>query len=63
MERENFHVHVNAAERIVLLQWLDFERSLIQDVVDLMELAERDELLDHDLIIDVRGSSGGSFGA
>lgn len=63
MERENFHVHVNAGERIVLLQWLDFERSLIQDVMDLMELAERDELLDHDLIIDVRGSSGGSFGA
>ena len=63
MERENFHVHVNAGERLVLLQWLDFERSLIQDVMDLMELAERDELLDHDLIIDVRGSSGGSFGA
>lgn len=63
MERENFRVHVDAGERFVLLQWLDFERSLIQDVMDLMELAERDELLDHDLIIDVRGSSGGSFGA
>lgn len=63
LERENFRVHVNGAERIVLLQWLDFERSLIQDVMDLVELAERDELLDHDLIIDVRGSSGGSFGA
>lgn len=63
MERENFHVHVHTEERVVLLQWLDFERSLIQDVMDLMELAERDELLDHDLIIDVRGSSGGSFGA
>ena len=63
LERENFRVHVNEGERIVLLQWLDFERSLIQDVMDLVELAERDELLDHDLIIDVRGSSGGSFGA
>ena len=63
MERENFHVHVGGGERIVLLQWLDFERSLIQDVMDLVELAEREELLDHDLIIDVRGSSGGSFGA
>ncbi len=63
MERENFRVHVNDGEPVVLLQWLDFERSLIQDVMDLMELAERDELLDHDLIIDVRGSSGGSFGA
>ncbi|MCE2456157.1 MAG: hypothetical protein J4G12_10175 [Gemmatimonadetes bacterium] len=63
MERENFHVHVRAGERIVLLQWFDFERSLIQDVMDLVQLAEREELLDHDLIIDVRGSSGGSFGA
>ena len=63
LERENFRVHVNEDERIVLLQWLDFESSLIQDVMDLMELAERDELFDHDLIIDVRGSSGGSFGA
>ena len=63
LERENFLVHVGEDERIVLLQWLDFERSLIQDVMDLMEVAERDELLDHDLIIDVRGSTGGSFGA
>ena len=63
LERENFRVHVGGNERIVLLQWFDFEFSLIQDVMDLMELAERDELLDHDLIIDVRGSSGGSFGA
>ena len=63
LERENFRVHANADERIVLLQWLDFEYSLIQDVMDLMELAARNELLDHDLIIDVRGSSGGSFGA
>ncbi len=63
LERENFRVHVSDDEGIVLLQWLDFERSIIQDVMDLVELAERDELLDHDLIIDVRGSSGGSFGA
>lgn len=63
LERENFRVHVNDEQRIVLLEWLDFERSLIQDVMDLVELAEREELLDHDLIIDVRGSSGGSFGA
>ena len=63
MERENFHVHVHEEEPVVLLEWLDFERSLIGDVMDLMELAEREELLDHDLILDVRGSSGGSFGA
>ncbi len=63
LERENFVVRHSGDERIVLLQWLDFEFSLIQDVMDLMELAEREELLDHDLILDVRGSSGGSNGA
>ena len=63
LERENFHVYASDADRIVLLRWLDFERSLIQDVMDLMELAEADDLLDHDLILDVRGSSGGSHGA
>ena len=63
LERENFRVHLDDGERIVLLQWLDFEYSLIQDVMDLVELAERRELLDHDLILDVRGSSGGSHGA
>ncbi len=63
LERENFHVYVGDADRIVLLRWLDFESSLIQDVMDLMELAEAEDLLDHDLILDVRGSSGGSHGA
>lgn len=63
LERENFHVFVSDPDRIVLLRWLDFEFSLIQDVMDLMELAEAEDLLDHDLILDVRGSSGGSHGA
>ncbi len=63
LERENFHVLRSADDGVVLLRWLDFEFSLIKDVMDLMELAETDELLDHDLVIDVRGSSGGSHGA
>lgn len=63
LERENFHVYASEADQVVLLRWLDFEFSLIQDVMDLMELAEAEDLLDHDLILDVRGSSGGSHGA
>ena len=63
MRRENFNVLLDRNRQIVLLQWLDFEYSLIQDIVDLMEYAEREQLLDYDMIIDVTHSSGGSRGA
>ena len=51
MRRENFNVLLDRNRQIVLLQWLDFEYSLIQDIVDLMEYAEREQLLDYDMII------------
>ena len=64
MERDNFNVLLDRDRRIVLLQWLDFElEELIQDIDDLMEYAEDDQLLDHDLVIDVTYSGGGSGGA
>ena len=63
MRRENFNVLVDRSQQMVLLEWLDFEYSLIQDIVELMELAQRDQLLDYDMIIDVTNSSGGSRGA
>ncbi len=64
LERFDFNVLLPDDGRpVVLLQWLDFEFELIQDVVDLMEYAEANELLDHALIIDVTDSSGGSRGA
>ena len=63
MRRENFNVLLDRNRQIVLLQWLDFEYSLIQDIVDLMEYAEREQLLDYDMIIDVTFSGGGSYGA
>ncbi len=63
MGRENFNVLLDRNRQIVLLQWLDFEYSLIQDIVDLMEYAEREQILDYDMIIDVTHSSGGSRGA
>ena len=64
MQRENFNVFVHETREIVLLQWLDFELDeLIEDVPDLMDYAERNDLLDYDLIIDVTLSGGGSGGA
>ena len=63
MSRENFNVFRHRDHELVLLQWLDFEYSLIQDVVDLMEYSDKRELLDYDMIIDVTYSSGGSRGA
>lgn len=64
LERFNFNVfRPDDGREIVLLQWLDFEFELIQDVMDLMEYAEAEGILDHMLVIDVTDSSGGSRGA
>lgn len=64
MERFNFNVlRPDDGRPIVLLQWLDFEYELIQDVVDLMEYAKAEQILDHMMVIDVTASSGGSRGA
>ncbi|MDE3001737.1 MAG: hypothetical protein OXU33_04930 [Gemmatimonadota bacterium] len=64
MERFNFNVlRPDDGRPIVLLQWLDFEYELIQDVVDLMEYAQAEQILDHMMVIDVTASSGGSRGA
>ena len=64
LERFDFNVLLPEDGRpIVLLQWFDFEDGLIQDVVDLMELAQHEGLLNHTLVIDVTDSSGGSRGA
>jgi hypothetical protein len=64
MERFNFNVlRPDDGRPIVLLQWLDFEYELIQDIVDLMEYAESEDILEHMMVIDVTASSGGSRGA
>ena len=64
MERENFQLFLNRDRRLVLLRWLDFDRSyLIEDVADLLEYAQREQILDYDMIIDVTSSGGGSWGA
>ncbi len=64
LEQQNFNVLLPDDGRpLVLLQWLDFEEELVQDVADLIALAEERGLLGHTLIIDVTDSSGGSGGA
>ena len=63
MRRENFNVLIDRNRQMILLQWLDFEYSLIQDIIDLMEYAGREQILNYDMIIDVTFSGGGSGGA
>ena len=63
MRRENFNVLIDRNRQMILLQWLNFEYSLIQDIIDLMEYAEREQILNYDMIIDVAFSGGGSRGA
>lgn len=63
MRRENFIVRLDRNRRIILLDWRDFEYSLIQDMIDLMAFAAQERILDYDMIIDVTYSSGGSRGA
>ena len=64
MERRNFNVFVDRSRDLILLQWRRFDLpELIKDIPALMEYAEREEILDYDMIIDVSISSGGSGGA
>ena len=63
MRRENFNVLIDRNRQMILLQWLDSKYSLIQDIIDLMEYAGREQILDYDMIIDVTFSGGGSRGA
>ena len=63
LRRESFNVMLDRSRQIILLQWYGFRSSLVQDVADLMEYAEREKILDYDMIIDVTYSGGGSGGA
>ena len=64
MNRENFNVLINRSRRIMLLQWRRFDTDeLTKDIPALLEYAEREEILDYAMIIDVSLSGGGSGGA
>jgi len=49
--------------RFLVLVWRGFRETMVADVDALIELAERDGLLDHAMIVDVTRSRGGSRGA
>ena len=64
MEQENFVAFVDRDRQLVLLRWRGFDNDyLVSDVNDLMAYAEKERLLDYDLIIDVTRSGGGSGSA
>ena len=64
MNRENFNVLIDRSRRITLLQWRRFDTDeLTKDIPALLEYAEREEILDYAMIIDVSLSGGGSGGA
>ena len=48
--------------RFVVLVWRGFRETMVADVDALIELAERDGLLDHAMIVDATRSGGGSLG-
>ncbi len=64
MQTEYFNVWLDRDRQIVLLQWFRFRpNSLIRDIPALMEYAEREQILEYDIIIDVTRSGGGAGGA
>ena len=64
MSGRNFNVFVDHPREIVLLQWRRFDTDeLTKEIPALMEYAEREGILDYDMIIDVTLSGGGSGGA
>ena len=64
MSRRNLNLFVDHPREIVLLQWRRFDTDeLTKEIPALMEYAEREGILDYDMIIDVTLSGGGSGGA
>ena len=48
---------------VVILLWHRFESSLMEDIDELLTMAESRGLLDHALLFDATRSGGGSLGA
>ena len=51
------------SSRFIVLVWYGFRETMVTDVDTLIELAERDGLLDYAVVVDVTRSGGGSLGA
>lgn len=58
-----YDFYVDRDRALAVLVWTGFRETMIDDVDQLMEVAEAEELLDFALIIDVTRSGGGSRGA
>lgn len=58
----NAYLPRDRGKKVLVLDWKGFGNSLVRDLDELMDLAESEDLLDHDLIIDMTRSKGGSQG-
>lgn len=63
--KQNYELYLptDKSNKTILIRWLDFEEELPSDSNYLVEYAEQNNLLDHDVIVDATLSSGGSRGA
>lgn len=59
----NLHLPDDAERNVIVLRWHGFRETLVEDVDELMDVAEERGLLDHAVIIDATRSRGGSKGA
>ncbi|MGQ0827558.1 MAG: hypothetical protein ACT4ON_04085 [Bacteroidota bacterium] len=50
-------------EKVIILRWFGFLETVKADVDSLIRYADKNNLLDHNLIIDLTNSQGGSLGA
>jgi len=64
-KHESFRIYIpeDDSEKIILLQWQMFGNDLRASTDALVELAEQENWLEHDLIVDCTRSGGGSQGA
>ena len=55
-----FTMYVHQGKPVVLLVWHGFDEDLMDDIAHLMDYAQKEDLLDHSLILDATHSRGGS---
>jgi hypothetical protein len=63
-ERPTYDLYVSKGDtKLIVLDWHRFNATLIEDMDWLMEYAEANDLLDHDVYFDATRGGGGSLGA
>ena len=64
LDRETFDVYTSPEhEKLLLIDWYGFRENLVEDMDFLMDYADKNNMLDYDLIWDGTRSRGGSLGA